>query len=84
MSTLSIHKKEIIEYKKLQIIGELLPIKEHIKIYENKYQCSFRDFEKKIRNEQENYENWDTYIEWKAYQKKLEHLEKCIPASCPY
>lgn len=37
MSTLEISKGEIKEYKKLKLISEMVPVKERIKIFENKY-----------------------------------------------
>jgi len=36
----------------------------------------FAEFEKSIKNNKESYEKWDGYIEWKAYQHKLDDLNK--------
>jgi len=32
-------------------------------------------FEKKVKQEKENFEKWDDYIEWKAYVESLKNLE---------
>ncbi len=78
MGIVNVSEKEIIEYKKLSIIAELTPIREHIKLFEKKYGCSFSDFERQIESNDENINNWDDYIEWKAYQKKSDELKKYI------
>ena len=75
---LDIHEKEIKQYKKLKIIGDLAPIKEHIKLFEKKYGLAFHEFEKQVSEEAEDFEKWDDYIEWKAYQKKLNDLNKIL------
>ncbi len=36
----------------------------------------FAKFEKNIKNNKKSYGKWDDYIEWKAYQHKLEDLNK--------
>ncbi len=69
-----VHEKKIKQYKKLKIIGDIVPINEHIKLFEKKYGLSFAEFEKKVASEKEDYEKWDDYIEWKAYQAKIEEL----------
>ncbi|MFW6009105.1 MAG: hypothetical protein ACOCP8_07570 [archaeon] len=78
MSKLEIDKNEVKQYKKLQIISELTLIKEHISVFEKKYDCKFNEFEKQIQNQAENFEKWDDYIEWKAYKEKLKNLNKQI------
>lgn len=80
MSDLEISKKELKDYKKLKIIEELTPLKEYVKILENKYKCSFEEFEKRVKKETENYEFWDVYIEWKAYHERIKELEKELGA----
>ena len=73
-----VHEKEIKQYKKLIILGEIIPIKERIKLFEKKYGLTFDEFEKKVASGEENYEKWDDYIEWKAYHFKLEELKKSL------
>ncbi len=73
---LLISKEDLIEYEKLKIISKIAPIKEKIKFFEKKYKCSFEEFEKKISEKnKEKFEEWDDYIEWKAYVESLKDLE---------
>ncbi|WP_347489344.1 hypothetical protein ABDB91_19295 [Desulfoscipio sp. XC116] len=78
MGTLEISMDEFKEYKKLKLISEMAPIKERIKLFENKYDANFKNFEKKIKQHPEDFELWDDYIEWKAYQNKFEDIKDKI------
>ncbi len=71
-----VRETEIKQYQKLKLLGDIAPIKEHIKLFENKYNMNFAEFEKNIKSNKEDYEKWDDYIEWKAYQHKLDDLNK--------
>ena len=43
-----------------------------IKFFEQKYQKNFDAFEAEINSsKEEDYEKWDDYIEWKAFNKLL-------------
>lgn len=78
MGTLEVLIDEFKEYKKLKLISEMIPIKEKIKLFENKYDCNFKKFEVKINQQPENFNLWDDYIEWKAYQKKMDEIKEKI------
>ncbi|RLI78627.1 hypothetical protein DRP07_10895 [Archaeoglobales archaeon] len=67
---------EIKEYEKLKIISQLTPVREKIRFFENKYGCSFEEFERKLKEKEEKFEEWDDYIEWKAYIESLRDLER--------
>ena len=67
---------EIKEYEKLKIISQLTTIREKIRFFENKYGCSFEDFERRLKGKEEKFEEWDDYIEWKAYIESLRDLER--------
>lgn len=51
-----------------------MPIREKIRLFEQKYDCDFKTFENRIQME-EDFQKWDDYIEWKAYTEKLKDLE---------
>jgi len=76
MSSLTISQKEIKGYEKLRLMSEIAPIREHIKLFENRYGCDFEEFERKIKKEEENFKHWDDYIEWKAYLETFEELKE--------
>jgi len=67
---------EIKEYERLKIISQLTPVREKIRFFENKYGCSFEEFERKLKEKEEKFEEWDDYIEWKAYIESLKDLER--------
>jgi len=74
---LSVTKKEVVEFKKLEIISQIASVKSKIELFESKYGCKFEDFEKKLKEKQdEDFEEWDDYIEWKAYVRALEELKE--------
>jgi len=79
MKVLKLSKDEIKEYEKLKIISQMAPLKGKIELFEKKYRCRFKEFEKDIkRKEREDFGAWDDYIEWKAYLKTMQELETKI------
>ena len=44
---LLITKKEVLEYKRLEIISQIASVKSKIELFESKYGCKFEEFEKK-------------------------------------
>ncbi|MHA1973670.1 MAG: hypothetical protein ACTSW1_11785 [Candidatus Hodarchaeales archaeon] len=74
---ISISKDEIKEYERLKIISEISLIKQRIQLLESKYNLTFEDFEKKVKNNKdEDFKEWDDYIEWKAYNQKKIDLKR--------
>ena len=73
---ITVSSDEIKEYEKLKIISQLTPVKEKLRYFEKKYGCSFEEFERKLKEREENFEEWDDYIEWKAYTESLKDLEQ--------
>jgi len=72
---INISKEEIRLLERLNIISQMVPIKEKIRLFEQKYDCDFKTFENRIQTEEEDFQKWDDYIEWKAYTEKLKDLE---------
>ncbi|WP_240921963.1 hypothetical protein [Thermococcus sp. ES12] len=75
MSEVVISKRDVLAHEKLRVISELAPIREKIRMFEEKYGMTIEEFEKKLKSSEESFEAWDDYIEWKAYVKKLEELK---------
>ena len=50
---LSVTKKEVVEFKKLEIISQIASVKSKIELFESKYGCKFEDFEKKTKRKAE-------------------------------
>lgn len=74
---LEISRQDIENYVKMKLYTELTLIKEKLKLFEKKYQCDFSQFEQSVTTaEEENFERWDDYMEWKAFHKKYIHLKE--------
>ena len=73
--SIKISKDEIKNYEKLKIISQQTLLKEKIKLFEKKYSVSFNTFVKSLPNNEEAFEAWDDYIEWKAAIETLKDLK---------
>jgi len=71
---INVAKEDIKLFEKLNIIAEMIPLKERIKYLDKKHHFSFKEYEQDIKGE-EDFQKWDDYIEWKAYSEKLKALE---------
>ncbi len=79
MKHIEINKQDVENYVKMKFYTELTLIKEKLLLFEKKYKCDFPHFEEKISNaEKEDFEQWDDYMEWKAFQKKYNRLREKI------
>lgn len=72
---IKISKKELIEYTKLKLLSEITLTKEKLNLFENKYGCTLEEFKTRIEESEEKFEEWDDYIEWKAYSERLQDLK---------
>jgi len=76
---LKISKKDITELYRLEILSEIHALKDKIAYFEKKYDSSFNKFEKKVKkNKEENFSEWDDYLEWKAYRNTFNYKAKEI------
>ena len=50
-------------------------MKELIRSFERKHASSLEAFEDRSRQLPEDFERWDDFIEWKAYEDSLKNLE---------
>jgi len=70
----TVTKDELLEYEKLKIISQITPAKEKIRLFESKYKCLFEQFENKMKEDTEDFDKWDDYIEWKADIETIKDL----------
>lgn len=56
------------------ILYEIHTIEDKLSFFKVKYKMSYEDFEQKIKSSVENFDNWDDYMEWKAFTKKHKEL----------
>ncbi len=66
---------DIMTFGNLKLISELSPLKDRIQSFEDKHGCSIAAFEARLRKLPEDFELWDDFIEWKAYEDGLKDLE---------
>ena len=65
---MNLKEKSLEELYSANLYYELHIAEDKIKLFETKYNCGFEDFEKKMSEQSdENFQEWDDYIEWKAY-----------------
>ena len=72
----TISKASITKWLLLDIYSEMHIARDKIGLFKRKYKTTFADFEKKIKSEKENFDQYDDYIEWKAYESALQYAEK--------
>lgn len=59
----------------LSLLNDLHIAEEKVRLFEIKYKSTFAEFERQIKNQQEDFEKWDDYMEWKAYERALVDLQ---------
>ena len=73
---IEINKKEIQNIYKIDLLSDLHITKTRISFFKQKYKCSLEEFERKLKSEDENFEKWDDYLEWKGYAKSLQQIKE--------
>ncbi len=48
---------------------------EKMTLFQNKYRCSFEEFEEKVKGKERKGEQWIDYLKWKSYKESLIELE---------
>ncbi len=76
---LTINKQDVSNLLLLDYLSSLHTVTEKLRFLENKYQSSWDIFVTRLHaNHEENMQQWDDYIEWKAYLKLAEELNNKI------
>jgi flagellar assembly factor FliW len=57
---------------------ELYNAKERIRLLELKYQKEFLEFESWMEQTEEDFEVWNDYLQWKAYERLIKDLTQEI------
>jgi len=77
LTHIHVSREEIKTLERLKVISQIAPIRDKIQHFEKKYGCTLEAFEAR-RQREEDFEQWDDYIEWKAYTEKLKDLEQTL------
>jgi hypothetical protein len=73
-----IHKQNIVDMVLMETFAELHQVSEKLRFFQEKYHQDFEKFSIEIKGEEENFEHYDDYIEWKAYTQLLRDLNQKI------
>lgn len=76
----TVSKNEVADLLRLDLMARLREAKEKEALYERTHQQSFETFEQTVRQGEEDFEQWDDYVEWKAYRRVRRDLEQKIEA----
>ena len=55
-------KEEVRVFEKLKAISHRAPLKEKIRVFEAKYGSTFEGFERQLKSEPEDFEQWDCSV----------------------
>ncbi len=70
-------EEEIEDFLRMKFYTELTLIKEKLSLFEKKYRSDFPHFETAVKNAaEEDFEQWDDYMEWKAFYNKYNELQE--------
>jgi hypothetical protein len=76
----TIPKREVADLLKLNLMARLREAKEKEALYRRTHQQSFEAFEETVQQGEEEFGQWDDYLEWKAYRRVRQDLEQKIEA----
>lgn len=76
----TVSKNEVADLLRLDLMARLREAEEKERIYRQRHQQSFETFEQTVQQEEEDFEQWDDYVEWKAYRNVRRDLEQKIDA----
>jgi len=75
---LVINKQNIADMLLLETFSEMHQVRDKLNFFREKYQQDFEDFSKQIEKEDEDFEHFDDYMEWKAYTKLFHNISQKI------
>ena len=76
----TIPKREVADLLKLDLMARLREANEKEALYRRTHQQSFEAFEETVQQGEEEFGQWDDYLEWKAYRRVRQDLEQKIEA----
>jgi hypothetical protein len=76
----AVSKHKVADLLRLDLTARLREAKEKETLYKQAHQQSFEAFEQMVRQEDEDFAQWEDYLEWKAYRNVRRDLEQKIDA----
>jgi hypothetical protein len=74
----TVQKETIADSLILENLAELHKIRETIRLLQEKHQCTFEAFEVALQQDEEDFQSYDDYIDWKAAIQWKRELEQRI------
>ena len=72
---ITIQKQKVADWLMAEYLATSHAVKEKIRLFERKYGQTWEEFSKKVEvAAEEDFTQWDDYIEWKAYVKTAKEL----------
>lgn len=72
---ITVQKQSVASWLLAEYMSTSYTINEKIRLFEQKYNQTWPEFSRKIESAtDEDFDQWDDYIEWKAYTKMAEDL----------
>lgn len=71
-------QKNIVDILLMEIFSDLHQVREKLRFFQEKYHQDFEKFSIQIEKEEENFEHYDDYMEWKAYMQLFRDLKQKI------
>ncbi|MBK5930595.1 hypothetical protein [Halochromatium salexigens] len=76
---ITVDKQDIGQLLLLDYLASLHKAQEKLRLFECKYQTSLENFSALLKvSDQEDFEAWDDYMEWKAFQHVSNNLKEKI------
>lgn len=76
----TIPKSEVADLLRLNVLARLQEAREKLRLFEDAYHQPFEEFERVVRQQEEDFQRWDDYVEWKAYRRLQRELQEKIAA----
>ena len=75
----TVYKQEIADWLLMEYHAALHAVREKIRLFEQKYSQPWSEFKQRVEQAaQEDFSQWDDYIEWKAQMKMFSELSTKI------
>ncbi|QTA87887.1 hypothetical protein [Desulfonema magnum] len=73
-----IAKQNVVDILLMEAFYEMHQVRDRLNFFQEKYQQTFENFSVFMKKENENFEYFDDYMEWKAYTKLFDEVLKKI------
>jgi hypothetical protein len=76
----TISKTEVADLLRLEVLARLHEVEEKLALFARIHDQTFDAFEQTTLRGKEEFEQWDDYLEWKAYRQMQDELQQKLAA----